>query len=192
MSTGSRARRASFSRARSGSSRYLSYRASTTRPASCSSGCSTFVTTSACCQRSTTRSPDGSSATFRRPSPISPWFPRRLHSARGGRCASPERRADRRRPRRPGMGWLAVRNAAFTGATQARGRATFKSWNEPSATDGAMNADLMITIVFFLLVVVGFLAIAALVAKGIHDDKAKRLRATRAAPPAEPSGGARR
>jgi hypothetical protein len=71
------------------------------------------------------------------------------------------------------MGSLAVRNAVFTGATQARGRATFKSWNESSAADGAMNADLMITIVFFLLVLVGFLAISALVAKGIHDDKAK-------------------
>ena len=61
------------SRAASGSPTPWRSRAGPARRASCSSGCSTCATTSACSARSGTRAPAGSWATRRRPSATSAW-----------------------------------------------------------------------------------------------------------------------
>ena len=83
-STGCRAARACSWPARSGWPRCSPCRASTTRPGSCSSGCSTCATTSVCCPRSTTRSPAGSWATSRRRSATWRWSAPRWRSAAAG------------------------------------------------------------------------------------------------------------
>jgi hypothetical protein len=61
------------------------------------------------------------------------------------------------------MGPVAVPNGLFAGATQARGRGTFS----------AMNADLMITIAFCLIVLFGSLAEGVLFALSARNDRAK-------------------
>lgn len=84
------------------------------------------------------------------------------------------------------MGWLAVPNGLYAVATQARGKATFNSWNEPvpenrsaSRPARAMNADLMITIAFCLIVLFGSLAEGVLFALSARNDKAKEAEARR-------------
>jgi hypothetical protein len=64
------------------------------------------------------------------------------------------------------MGPSAVPNGLFAVATQARGWATFT----------AMNADLMITIAFCVIVLFGSLAEGVLFALSARNDKAKEAK----------------